>query len=227
MPAACPRPKTSIAGSPDRREGPTPPPRAAGRRRGRARSCPPRARGAAAPCVARTRSSGTFAGSFTTGRDHRGPSISGRRGFRRRGALAGPAGMVQLGGLEPPTFGATIRRSNQLSYSCTGLDGVLIGDDAGLGKPLFGVVASASPIVSGADPPERGRGGGRAPPSHRGRHSRRSETLGPPRVDPHSPDLKDTTVLARASLAGLLVSEATLPAISCSSLAWALIASNC
>ena len=27
-------------------------------------------------------------------------------------------GVVQLGGLEPPTFGSTIRRSNQLSYSC-------------------------------------------------------------------------------------------------------------
>lgn len=27
--------------------------------------------------------------------------------------------MVQLGGLEPPTSGSTIRRSNQLSYSCT------------------------------------------------------------------------------------------------------------
>ena len=30
----------------------------------------------------------------------------------------GNAGVVQLGGLEPPTFGSTIRRSNQLSYSC-------------------------------------------------------------------------------------------------------------
>src|SRR4051812_22882118 len=27
--------------------------------------------------------------------------------------------MVQLGGLEPPTSGSTIRRSNQLSYNCT------------------------------------------------------------------------------------------------------------
>ena len=26
--------------------------------------------------------------------------------------------MVQLGGLEPPTSGSTIRRSNQLSYNC-------------------------------------------------------------------------------------------------------------
>src|SRR3954463_10879946 len=28
--------------------------------------------------------------------------------------------LVQLGGLEPPTSGSTDRRSNQLSYSCTG-----------------------------------------------------------------------------------------------------------
>lgn len=27
--------------------------------------------------------------------------------------------MVQSGGLEPPAFGATSRRSNQLSYDCT------------------------------------------------------------------------------------------------------------
>ena len=30
-----------------------------------------------------------------------------------------PLGLVQLGGLEPPTSGSTDRRSNQLSYSCT------------------------------------------------------------------------------------------------------------
>jgi hypothetical protein len=29
-------------------------------------------------------------------------------------------GLVQLGGFEPPTSGSTIRRSNQLSYNCTG-----------------------------------------------------------------------------------------------------------
>jgi hypothetical protein len=34
--------------------------------------------------------------------------------------------MVQLGGLEPPTSGSTIRRSNQLSYNCT-LDPAGIG----------------------------------------------------------------------------------------------------
>lgn len=34
--------------------------------------------------------------------------------------INGIAQMVQLPGLEPGTFGSTIRRSNQLSYSCTG-----------------------------------------------------------------------------------------------------------
>ena len=33
--------------------------------------------------------------------------------------------VVQLGGLEPPTFGTTIRRSNQLSYSCTSKPAIL------------------------------------------------------------------------------------------------------
>jgi hypothetical protein len=38
--------------------------------------------------------------------------------MRRRVA----AKMVQLGGFEPPTSCSTDRRSNQLSYSCTGSD---------------------------------------------------------------------------------------------------------
>ncbi len=38
--------------------------------------------------------------------------------------------MVQLGGLEPPTSGSTIRRSNQLSYNCT-VTGPPGGADAG------------------------------------------------------------------------------------------------
>src|SRR6187401_3437380 len=33
----------------------------------------------------------------------------------------GECGLVQLGGLEPPTSGSTDRRSNHLSYSCTGI----------------------------------------------------------------------------------------------------------
>ncbi len=39
----------------------------------------------------------------------------------RREAMRGcGSALVQLGGFEPPTSGSTIRRSNQLSYSCTG-----------------------------------------------------------------------------------------------------------
>ena len=34
------------------------------------------------------------------------------------GSRFGADGLVQLGGFEPPTSGSTIRRSNQLSYSC-------------------------------------------------------------------------------------------------------------
>src|ERR1700738_754869 len=44
--------------------------------------------------------------------------------------------MVQLGGLEPPTSGSTIRRSNQLSYSCARL---ALASGRTLGTtPLFG-----------------------------------------------------------------------------------------
>ena len=45
------------------------------------------------------------------------PSKDGPLLFSEIGALRRKF-LVQLGGLEPPTFGATIRRSNQLSYSC-------------------------------------------------------------------------------------------------------------
>ena len=40
---------------------------------------------------------------------------------RRRSAKLKNEKLVQLGGFEPPTSGSTDRRSNHLSYSCTGL----------------------------------------------------------------------------------------------------------
>ena len=49
------------------------------------------------------------------------------------GSLIDINGMVQLGGFEPPTSGSTIRRSNQLSYSCMrGPEGPGAGEIMGL-----------------------------------------------------------------------------------------------
>src|SRR6185437_8036773 len=62
-------------------------------------------------------------------------------------------GMVQLGGLEPPTSGSTIRRSNQLSYNCTSafrqprpepLTGALPGGAFGC-APVLGLVVQNGP----------------------------------------------------------------------------------
>ena len=46
------------------------------------------------------------------------PPIRGAFGMGSGGSTFDENGLVQLGGVEPPTSGSTIRRSNQLSYSC-------------------------------------------------------------------------------------------------------------
>src|SRR5258708_4040891 len=58
-------------------------------------------------------------------------------GCHAAGGLAFLHGVVQLGGLEPPTSGSTIRRSNQLSYSCTRLASAMRRAGRTLGTTLL------------------------------------------------------------------------------------------
>src|SRR5258706_13194982 len=58
------------------------------------------------------------------GRDFSGAAYRGKQGRGHSSATYAHGSawgeMVQVGGLEPPTSGSTDRRSNQLSYTCTG-----------------------------------------------------------------------------------------------------------
>jgi hypothetical protein len=57
-------------------------------------------------------------------------------------------GMVQLGGVEPPTSGSTIRRSSQLSYSCMPFDGRTLKAPAG--KCKLSVTVGMHVLLGGA-----------------------------------------------------------------------------
>src|SRR3954463_10849176 len=73
-----------------------------------------------------------------------------RAGSAKSGTAMGSSNkeMVQLGGFEPPTSGSTDRRSNHLSYSCTGLGRYCF-------RPASGWKLGASPAL--------GKGGAKAP----------------------------------------------------------------
>jgi hypothetical protein len=67
--------------------------------------------------------------------------------------------MVQLGGFEPPTSGSTDRRSNHLSYSCTGrADGANLGADLVLGKGRIPPLGSAETVPVQSKSPGKGPG---------------------------------------------------------------------
>ncbi len=140
------------------------------------------------------------------------------RRLGRRRTAATPVRMVQLGGLEPPTFGATIRRSNQLSYSCMFFERAPYRGWRRAWQVPFG------PIHKPAD------GRRRRPPRNGDAALRGGRRRFIPRGADREGDqafLIASSDFSMASLAGLTVSPASLVATSWSSLACADSDSYC